>query len=372
MSSGPVPDDWFFAVRQILGVSVAPNDFPAGLPAPAQAEIGSGLAWEPQPPVVLPQTWTDIYSDAYGDSYAPADGGDIYTDVYCDVYGVDNPATTGTVRGGAAALTAGSSLACTAIWVPLPASGVGADLGPVAASSALVTGWISGTGHPVPARRIALGNQVPVSLAASPAAGDAGVRRVLFDFQPDATTTPLQLRAFLQSCQAGGLEASVSVWAGADTAFANPADWLAMLPGYVNAIRINGYQHVLAVSSKAMTDGWLGTWYPGDNLVDVIAPTFWCQGPAPGSGAPTLAAAAAFADAHGKPFGLSGYGADHAAFSAAQCESFIAYVQQFFTARRAAVKQDYDLIWLGTGTYSVLTAPPGVLAAWQSMAQALD
>jgi hypothetical protein len=372
MSSGPVPDDWYFAVRQILGVSVAPNDFPAGLPVPAQAEIGNGLAWEPEPPVVLPQTWSDIYSDTYGDSYAPADGGDIYTDVYCDVYGVNNLVVTGSLRSGAAAFTAGPSLACTAIRVPLPASGVGADLGPVAASDASVAAWISGTGHPVPARRIALGNQVPASLAASLAAGDAGVRRVLFDFQPDATTTPLQLRNFLQSCQAGGLEASVSIWAGTDTAFANPADWLAMLPGYVDAIRMAGYQHVLAVSNTAMTSGWLGTWYPGDVLVDVIAPAFYCQGPAPGSGAPTLAAAAAFADQHGKPFGLSSYGADHAAFSAAQCESFIAYVQQFFAARRAAVKQDYDLIWLGTGTYSVLTAPPGVLAAWQSMAQALD
>jgi hypothetical protein len=256
--------------------------------------------------------------------------------------------------------------------VPLPASGVGADLGPVAASSAQVTAWISGTGHPIPARRIALGNQVPASLAASPAAGDAGVRRVLFDFQPDATTTPQQLSTFLRSCQAGSLECSVSVWAGADTAFANPADWLAMLPGYVNVIRLNGYQHVLAVSNKAMTSGWLGTWYPGDNLVDVIAPAFYCQGKAPGSGNPTLAGAAAFADLHGKPFGLSSYGADHAAFTAAQCEAFIAYVQQFFAARRAAVKQDYDLIWLGTGSYSVLTAPPGVLAAWQAMAAALD
>jgi hypothetical protein len=372
MSSGPVPDDWYFAVRQVLGVSVAPNDFPAGMPAPAQAEIGAGFAWEPPPPVVLPQTWTDIYVDVYTDSYAPADGGDVYTDTYCDVYGVNDPETTGTVRSGTAAFSAGATAAVTAIRVPLPAFGVGADLGPVAASDASVTAWISGTGQPVPARRIALGNQVPVSLAASPAAGDAGVRRVLFDFQPDATTTPDQLRAFLASCQAGNLEASVSIWAGADTAIANPADWIAMLPGYVNAIRINGYQHVLAVSNTAMTSGWLGNWYPGDDLVDVIAPTFWCQGKAPGSGSPTLAGAAAFADAHGKPFGLSDFGADHVAYTAAQCESFISYVQKLFTARKAAAAQCYDLIWLGTGSYSVLTAPSGVLAAWQGMAEALD
>jgi hypothetical protein len=372
MSSGPVPDDWYFAVRQILGVSVSPNNFPAGLPQPPTATIGGGLDWEPEPPVVLPQTWTDIYVDVYTDSYAPADGGDVYTDAYCDIYGVNNPVVTGTERSGGAAFSAGAALSALALRIPLPAFGAGADLGPVSASNAAVTGWISGTGHPVPARRVALGNQVPASLAASPAAGDAGVRRVLFDVQPDATTTPLQLRTFLASCQAGGLEASVSIWAGADTAFANPADWLVLLPGYVNAIQVNGYQHVMAVSNKAMTSGWLSTWYPGDALVDVIAPTFWCDGPAPGSGAPTLAGAAAFADAHGKPFGLSSFGADHVAHSARHCEDFIAYVQKFFAGRRTAAKQNYDLIWAGTGNYSVLTAPSGVLASWQAMAGALD
>jgi hypothetical protein len=372
MSSGPVPDDWYFAVRQILGVSVTPNDFPAGLPQPAAAEIGAGLAWEPEPPVALPQTWTDIYADTYADSYALADGGDLYTDTYCDVYGVNDPVVTGSERSGAAALSAGAAVSVTALRVPVPSCALGTDLGPVAASDASVTAWIAGTGRPVPARRIALGNQIPATLAASAAAGDAGVRRVLFDVRPDATTTPAQLQAFLASCQAGGLEASVSIWAGADTAFASPADWTALLPGYVRAVRLNGYQHVLALSNAAMSSGWLATWYPGDALVDVISPAFWCDGPAPGSGAPTLAAAAAFADAHGKPFGLYGTGADHVAHSAARCEAFIAYVQRFFTARKAAGKQCSDLFWLGTGNYSVLTAPPGVLTTWQGLAEALD
>jgi hypothetical protein len=372
MSSGPVPDDWYFAVRQILGVSVAPNDFPAGLPQPSVTEIGAGFAWEPEPPAVIPQTWTDIYADAYTDSYALADGGDLFTDAYCDVYGVNDPAITGTGRSGAAALSAGAVVNVTAVRVAAPACALGADLGPVAASDASVTAWVAGTGEPVPARRIALGSQVPATLAASPAAGDAGVRRVLFDVRPDATTTPDQLRSFLASCQAGGLECSVSIWAGADTAFANPSDWLAMLPAYASAIRVNGYQHVLAVSNRAMTSGWLGRWYPGDDLVDVIAPTFWCDGPVPGSGAPTLGGAAAFADAHGKPFGLSGTGADHAAHDARHCEDFTGYLQRFFTSRRQAARSCSDLFWLGTGSYSVLTAPHGVLTAWQELAEALD
>lgn len=372
MASGPVPDDWYFAVRQALGVSAAPDNFPAGLPQPSSAQVGNGVAWEPASPAVLPQTWTDVYSDAYSGSYAPADGGDIYTDAYCDAYGVNDPAVTGTERTGAAALSSVPALGALAVRTAPPACSLGADLGPVAASDASVAAWVTGTGRQVPARRIALGSQVPVSLAASPAAGDAGLRRVLFDVRPDATVTPGQLQAFLLSCQAGGLEASVSVWAGADTAFASPSDWLAMLPGYVQAVRVSGYQHVLAVSNRAMSSGWLGSWYPGDDLVDVISPSFWCDGPAPGSGAPTLAAAAAFADAHGKPLGLYETGADHTAHTAGQCEDFIAYVQWFFTVRRAAGKQCSDLFWAGTGSYSVLTAPQGVLTAWQALAGALD
>jgi len=367
MSSGPVPDDWFFAVRQALGVAVPPDDFPGGVPGSSGFYSRRTITWEP--PAVTPpetQTWTDIYTDTYTDEYAPADGGDVYTDVYNDNYPDDYPVTTGTVRAGAGALSAAASLYAAPAVVPLPEVGVGVDLGPVPASDPAVAAWITASGQGVPARRIALGNEIPVSLGASPAAGDAGVRRVLFDFQPDATTTPAQLSAFLASCAAGGLEASVSIWAGADA-----QDWLALVAEYASSIRLNGYQHVLTVSAAAAGSGWLAAWYPGDDLVDVIAPTFWCQGAAPGTGAPNLAAAAYFADLHGKPLGLASFGADHVAYTAAQCEAFIAYVQGMFAAREAAAIPGYDLIWAGTGNYSIVTAPPAVLASWRAMAEAL-
>jgi hypothetical protein len=372
MSSGPVPDDWFFAVRQALGIAVPPSDFPGGPPTAASAYFRRTITW--QPPVVVPgetQTWSDIYTDIYTNLYAPADGGDVYTDEYNDNYADDYPETTGTVWGGASALSASAALTAAPTVVPLPALGVGVDLGPVAASDPSVASWATAAGASPPARRITLGNQIPVSLGASPAAGDAGVRRVLFDVRPDATTTPDQLTAFLASCAAGGLEASVSIWAGADTAFANPRDWLGLVAAYAPCIRLNGYQHVLTISNAAVSSGWLAAWYPGDDLVDVIAPTFWCQGPAPGTAAPNLAAAAAFADLHGKPFGLAGFGADHVTYTAAQNIAFIAYVQETFAPRKAAVIPGYDLIWLGTGNYSIVTAPASVLAAWTAMAEAL-
>lgn len=372
MSSGPVPDDWFFAVRQALGVAVPPDDFPGGVPEGSGFYSRRTITWEP-PAAVPPeaQSWTDIYTDTYTDLYAPADGGDVYTDVYNDNYPDDYPSTTGTVWAGASALSASASLAAAPEVAPLPAFGVGVDLGAVAASDPAVTSWITAAGQDVPARRIALGNEIPATLGSSQAAGDAGVRRVLFDFRPDATNNPAQLTEFLASCAAGGLEASVSIWAGADTAFANPEDWLALVAEYAPCIRLNGYQHVLTISNAAVGSGWLSAWYPGDDLVDVIAPTFWCQGPAPGTGAPNLAAAAAFADLHGKPLGLAGFGADHVAYTAAQNIAFIAYVQETFAARKAAVIPGYDLIWLGTGNYSIVTAPPAVLDAWRAMAEAL-
>lgn len=372
LSSSPVPDGWFFSVRQALSIVTPASDFP-GPPVPLPGiTLGNALVWEP--PLVAeagPQTYSDIYTDTYTDQYAPADGGDVYTDTYCDVYGQDYLVITGTQRMATVTLDATAALSADAITIPLPAFGLGADLGPVAASDPSVAAWVAGTGLALPARRIALGNQIPASLAASPAAGDAGVRRVLFDVRPDATTTPAELDTFLASCQAGGLEASVSIWAGADTAFANAADWVALLPDYAAIVHRNGYQVVLTVDNHSITRNWLAAWYPGDDIVDVIAPTFWCAGPAPGSGGDTLAVAQAFADAHGKPLGLAGFGVDHQKYTVAQGEAYVSYVQRVFTARRSAARQSYDLLWLGTGSYSVLTAPSGLLAAYQALAAAL-
>jgi hypothetical protein len=372
LSSSPVPDSWFFSVRQALAVTSPGSDFPGPPQPPPDVVLGAGLVYEgPAVTQAGPETFTDIYTDVYTDTYAPADAGDVYTDDYADTYGTDYLTVTGTLRSGAAALSAAVALTATALTIPLPAFALGADLGPVAAADPSIGAWTFATGLSLPARRIALGNQIPVSLAASPAAGDAGVRRVLFDIRPDSTTTPAQLDTFLASCQAGNLAASVSIWAGADTAFTNPQDFLDLLPDYAAVVRRYGYQVVLTVSNASIARNWLAAWYPGDDLVDVIAPTFWCTGPAPGSGADTLAVAQAFADAHGKAFGLAGFGADHIAFSAAQGEVFTAYVQSVFTARRAAARPCYDLIWLGTGSYSIVTAPTGLLAAYRQLAGAI-
>lgn len=368
LNSTPIPDSWYFSTRQALGITPPGSDFPGPAQPVPDADLGNALVFLPSEAAPLPpQTFSDIYTDVYTDTYGPADAGDVYTDTYSDVYGSDYLATTGTVRSAAASLSAPGTISAAGSVTAFPLFGAGVDLGPVAASDPSVAAWIAATGAQVPARRITLGNQIPASLAASPAAGDAGLRRVLFDIQPDSTTTPAQLGTFLASCAAGGLAASVSIWAGADTAFANPQDFLDLIPSYAAVVHANGYRVVLAVGNTAVNSGWLNAWYPGDEYIDVIAPAFWCTGDL----SETIATAQYFADQHGKALGLSGYGVDHAQFTAAQGESYIAYVQQVFTARKAADKPCYDLFWLGTGTYSVVTAPAGLLAAYRALAAAI-
>ena len=306
MSSSPLPEAWFFRVRQALGLQSPASDFPGPPPPPSDAHLGRALVWEsPEAAVAGPQTWTDIYSDIYTDTYALADGGDIYTDTYCDTYGQDYIVHTGSTLAALAALSAPGVLLAGGLVIPLPASGLGVDLGSVPGSDPSIAAWAAATGEPVAVRRYALGNQVPSSLAASPLAADAAAgRRVLIDFRPDATTTPQQLGAFLASCQAGGLDCYVSLWAGADQVFSSPAGYFALLPDYVTTIRANGYQHAFTIDNASIVHNALPAWYPGDDLVDLIMPYFWCTGPAPGSGGDTLTLASSFADAHVKPLGL--------------------------------------------------------------------
>jgi hypothetical protein len=372
LSASPVPESWYFKIRQQLAITPPAPDFPGPALPPADATLGSALVYEP-PAVeeIGPATWSDFYSDVFTDTYALADGGDVYTDTYCDTYGQDYLVTTGTVRSGATLLAAIGSLTAVGETVARNASALGADLGLVPASDPSVTAWTQATALPLPVRRIALGNQIPASLAASPAAGDAGVRRVLFDVRPDTTTTPGQLSAFLASCQAGNLRCAVSIWAGADQAFGDIQDYLDMLPAYVAAIRLNGYSHVFTIDNASIVRGALPATYPGDALVDVISPTITCTGPAPGSGGDTLALAASFADSHAKPFGLAGITVDHTAVTALQGQAFLAYLQQVFAGRKAAGQQNADLIYASAGGASITTAPPQIVAAYRQLAAAL-
>jgi hypothetical protein len=348
--------------------------------------------------IIEPQTYGDFYTDTYIDAYGVPDGGDIYTDSYSDVYGEDNPVViTGSLVQGASsssspfytatyesvyngaelfpvssvsAVTSTASATSSAPQLPL----LGAALGAVAGDSSAVTSFASLTGRPLALRRVFFGNQIPAALSGSLVEADAGVRRVSMDFWPDSTTTPAQLDMFLASCSAAGLDAEVTLWAGeAAATFDTPGEYFAILRAYVPVIRGNGYSFVWAEQNSVIVhENALAIWYPGDDLVDVIAPAFYCDGPAPGiPGADSLAAAAAFADARDKPFGLCEFGVDHTVHTETQGDDFLAYVRNLFADRAAAGKLNGDLVYDDTGGAALAGAPASFVVLYQQAGTSL-
>jgi hypothetical protein len=375
IDASPIPASWYFATRQAIGLV----DQPA-LPQPAPVQpgfaLGNALVYEPPaiaPPA--PETFSDFYPDIYIDTFGVPDAGDLYSDAFADTYGADNPVViTGSVRSGAAASASvvTSSASGTAFTPPPPL--LGAALGQVAGGSGTITSFAALTGQPLAARRVFFGNQIPVTLAGSLVAADAGVRRVSMDFWPDATTTPARLDLFLASCSTGGLDAQVTIWAGeAASTFSTPEEYLALLAAYVPVIRRNGYTFTWAEQNSLIVhDNALGAWYPGDALTDAIAPAFYSDGPAPGTpGGDSLATAAAFADTHGKPLGLCEFGADHASLTEAQGDAFLHYIAGLFAARTVAGKLNGDLIYDDTGDYALAGAPASFVTLYQQIGAAL-
>jgi hypothetical protein len=390
IDASPVPSSWYFRTRQALGQAVQPA-LPAAPPEIPAPSLGSALVYEPpQPAVTEPITYSDFYSDIFTESFGIADAGDIYSDTFSDEYGSGfadptgsgfntniqlNPGLVlGAVRSAVAASVSAVTTSATAAEFTPPPPLLGAALGQVAGGSGTVTGFVSLTGQSLALRRVFFGNQIPAALAGSLVAADAGVRRVSMDFWPDATTTPAQLSAFLISCAAGGLQAEVTLWAGeAASTFDTPAEYFALLAAYVPVIRLAGYTFTWAEQNTLIVhDNVLASWYPGDALVDAIAPSFYCQGPAPGTpGADSLAAAATFADTRGKPFGLCEFGVDHTTHAEAQGDAFLAYIAGLFEARAAAGKLNGDLVYDDTGGNALAGAPASFVTLYQQIGSAL-
>ena len=389
IDASPVPASWYFRTRQALGLV---NQPPLPEPAPVQPEFGLGSALVYEAPEVIPSeepAYSDFYEDTYIDTFGVPDAGDVYTDTFDDVYGLPAvgvvylpeytatyQATYGesaTVSGAAASVSAVTTLATATEFTPPPPL-LGAALGQVAGGSGTVTSFVSLTSQPLAARRVFFGNAIPASLGASLVSADAGVRRVSMDFWPDATTTPAQLGTFLASCATGGLDAEVTIWAGeAASTFDTPEEYFAILDAYVPVIRLNGYTFVWAEQNSLIVhDNVLASWYPGDDLVDVIAPSFYCEGATPGTpGVDSLAVAEAFADIHGKPLGLCEFGADHTSVTEAQGDAFLAYIQGLFAARAAAGKLNGDLIYDDTGGNALAGAPASFVTLYRQIGSAL-
>lgn len=388
IDASPVPSSWYFRTRQALGLVTQPA-LPEPAPAGPEFGLGSALVYEePAPVAAETPSYSDFYEDTFIDTFGVPDAGDVYSDTFDDVYGVDDvaaldddfyestyPAVYGMsfISATASSVSAVATSATGTTFTPPPPL-LGAALGQVAGGSGTVSAFVTLTGQSLAARRVFFGNQIPATLSGSLVAADAGVRRVSMDFWPDATTTPAQLAAFLASCSAGGLAAEVTLWAGeAASTFDSPAEYFAILDAYVPVIRLAGYTFVWAEQNSLIVhDNALASWYPGDSLVDAIAPSFYCDGPAPGTpGGDSLAVAAAFADVHGKPLGLCEFGADHTSVTEVQGDAFLAYVQGLFAARAAAGKLNGDLIYDDTGGNTLAGAPASFVTLYQQIGSAL-
>lgn len=390
VDAGPVPAFWYFGTRQILQLTVPAEPGPAG-PAAAPFVLGHALVFIPPEavPVATP-TFSDIYGDTFTDTFGYADAGDVYTDAFSDTYGTDysDPAGSGyndqiqlsqalvigSLKDGmATSSSAVTSSATGATFTPVRPV-IGANVGQVTGNGLEVQSFIALTGQALQIRRVSFGNQIPTGLGGSLVAADAGVREVSMDFQPDATTSPLQLDAFLASCAAGGLSGDVTIWAKvAPETFDSPEEYFAILQDYVPVIRRNGFNHVWAVqNSDIVHNDALERWYPGDDLVDVIAPTFFAQALAPGDpGTDTLAEIGNFANAHQIPLGLTEFGVDSSQFTEAQGDAFLRYVSEFFSRRAALGKPNGNLLYLSAGSFSLTLSPDSRVALYRQISAEL-
>jgi hypothetical protein len=372
----PIPQTWYFAYQALLNES---GSYIPAIEAPGEAgglTLGTGLAItaasQAVTPPVLPVR-TDMMVDVFTDYYGIALAGDVYTDVYDDVYGADYLVTTGTVWPATAALQAASSMSSAgtdaAPVVPIE----GAAVGMVPGNSIAVTNLIAVTGQPLAMRRLYLGNKIPVSLAVSLASYDAGVRKVFFDFQPDATTTPVQLDLFLSDCSNNGLVAAVSLWSNPQDSFVNPQDFFTICQQYVPIIRKNGYQAVFVIDNDEIVhNSGISTWYPGDQWADAISAGFFCEGPVPGDpGVANLNFVSQFAALHGKPLGLAEFGADWSFVTPAQGTLFLQYVLTWLKGQLEAGNPVADCAYLSGGTYNLTDAPAAWVALYKQIAALL-
>jgi hypothetical protein len=368
----PVPQEWFFIQKQILGLgstTFVPPQLPSA-PAPPDVNLAFGVI-SIVPPAVTPaepSTYEDTYPDAYEDFYGLADGSDFYTDAYSDLYDYSSANITGTQWSASAAFTAAGTLTATATHISTFRPSAGASVGNVAGDANAVDFFIQRTGQPMRVRRLFFGNSIPATLDASLAAKDAQAgRRVCIDIRPDSTTTPGQFESFLASCQQEGLDAEFTIWHGPDQHFSGVREYLVILAQYVPLIRRYGYKHIFSVSnSSVLNDNVLAEWYPGDAFTDGISAELYPISFNPSAIKPTdfagmtgvtLNLIGNFADVHGQRLGITQMGIDRGLFSVSQGNDFLEYVDRFFSARKKAGKPNGDVIYDSTTVFDLTGGP---------------
>jgi hypothetical protein len=177
--------------------------------------------------------------------------------------------------------------------------------------------------------------------------------------RPEAGWLPAYLDAYLRSCKQAGLVVDVTLWPEPHRVL-SPQRYKVMCEVYVPVIHAAGFTHTFCVSNyAAVTEQALARYWPGDDLADQVAVTFYPSGL-------SLALAAAFAGDHGKPLGLAEFapGPGHATRS--DNLGFLRYITECFACRLDAGEPCGDLVWLSGGDYPI-TADPAYPEAYRHM-----
>lgn len=200
------------------------------------------------------------------------------------------------------------------------------------------------------------GSSFPASYAASAWSGEAGVRKMLVDIEPNPDGSQAsQVSRLLASCNAAGLNMAITIAHGAPKKLPNPDAYWKMLRAYGPLVLTNGYELILdytawqIVKNQAFTRGWDP---PADILamITALAPEFYEIDYRDGV---NLDLAAEWADAHGKPLGLSEYGANAGPpglggadpqATDVQAQAYFSYVITFLSARITAGKPPWGVL----------------------------
>jgi len=237
--------------------------------------------------------------------------------------------------------------------------------------------WQADAGRTLTVRRVyyttgQIPAAIPSDLQADAAAGRKACISMRPAFNPPTDADKAALNTFLASCQAGGLNAEVSLW---------QEPYGSGLPGHVSdgltqSLFVAGWKFyaptirqyfpmTFDTSAYAVNHHGENGYYPGDAWVDKVATDFYCS---EYDGGERLDLAASIADAASppKPFGLweANSSTDPSqGQTQKQATDYFGYVKTFFAARLTAGKSNADLMLFNSNSVltqeTAITVPDG-------------
>lgn len=220
-----------------------------------------------------------------------------------------------------------------------------------------ISRWEAITSRTLTAHRVYYGvngssNPMPTGpdnqLKADASAGRKSLISLRPPFASPTSSDAQAIDKFLAACKAAGVRAEVALWAEPN----NPANQGMTETQFISAFRFYApvvrasYPTVFCTSAYYVNHNNGNSWYPGDDVTDVIATDLYCS---EYDGGDRLDNAASIADAAGKPFGVWEFNSSLNQ-TQAQATKFFGYLRSYFSARTAAGKPNADLALFNSGS----------------------